>query len=320
MSVDPAVRPGKPLPARPVYRFVPGGRPTPATATVLRRTTRTPAPGAPSDSPAPRPQQPAPPPTGAAPAELVDAVWRAHGVDVSDVPIHRGPEAAVEARALGARAFTRGGEVFLPTDEGPLDQPVARGLLAHELTHAAQQRALGSALPGEGSDAGAALEAAAVATERWARGLGSTPATGSATWTAPWTAPRHPAPTSGVQRQTGDVTGMLGPTLAPAADGTPSMSRPPEEPAPGTPAAQEQAPQEQAALAPPPFDAELSSVRDRLIELSGRRPLDLDDPGDIDEVAVRVYQKIHTRLRRELLVDRERAGRLSETGPFGRAR
>ena len=273
--------------------------------------------------PQPRRPAPAPPPTGAAPGELVDAVWRTHGVDVSDVPVHRGPEAAVEARALGARAFTRGGEVFLPADEGPLDQPVARGLLAHELTHAAQQRALGSALPGEGSDAGTALEAAAVATERWARGLGAAPAAGSASWTAPWTAPRHPAPTGGVQRQVGDVTGMAGPAPAPPAappDGTPSMPPRPEGAAPDGPARREPADPEPVPGVPAPFDAELASVRDRLIELSGRRPLDLDDPGDIDEVAVRVYQKIHTRLRRELLVDRERAGRLSETGPFGRAR
>ena len=94
----------------------------------------------------------------------------------------------------------------------------------------------------------------------------------------------------------------------------------PEGAAPDGPARREPADPEPVPGVPAPFDAELASVRDRLIELSGRRPLDLDDPGDIDEVAVRVYQKIHTRLRRELLVDRERAGRLSETGPFGRAR
>jgi hypothetical protein len=222
-------------------------------------------------------------------------------VDVSDVPVHRGPEAAAEAQALGARAFTREGEVFLPAEQGPLDHPVARGLLAHELTHAAQQRALGSALPVEDSDAGAALEAAAVATERWTRGLGAAPSVGdgnTASWAAPWSPPGHAGPAGGVQRQAGDVTGMV------ASGHPPSV----------TPAAQ-------PSTAPAPsVDRELVSVQDKLVELSRRRPLDLDDPGDIEELAVRVYQKIHGRLRRELLVDRERAGRLGETGPFGWAR
>ncbi|MFJ9558603.1 DUF4157 domain-containing protein [Streptomyces fuscichromogenes] len=351
----------------PVYRSVPGERPAPPAAGASRPTGAVPTPTpTPTAAPAtstgrplvrprarrrpdggrpesePRPSAPVSPPVRTAPSELADAVRRVHGVDVSDVPIHRGPEAAAEARSLGARAFTRNGEVFLPAHEGPFDQPVARGLLAHELTHAAQQRALGPALPPEDSDAGTALEAAAVATERWARGSGADPLTAdvapAASWTAPWiapgggagvgagteagtgpgavappaswAAPRSAAPASGVQRQPGDVTTMAEPmvtepvhpppTIAPTADVTPSESR--------------------ASQAPAALDAELLSVRDRLIELSGRRPLDLDDPGDIEEVAGQVYEKIHRRLRRELLVDRERAGRLGETGPFGWAR
>ncbi|MFI9274115.1 DUF4157 domain-containing protein [Kitasatospora sp. NPDC052896] len=280
-----------------------------------------------------RPQPPAPDPppdppaVQAVPAELADLVRRAQGVDVSDVPIHRGPEVTDEAQALGARAFTRDGEVFLPMEAGPLDQPVAHGLLAHELTHAAQQRALGPALPPEDSTAGQELEGAAVATERWARGLGPDPAgsgaTPSTSWTAPWTAPSGAPwtapsgapPVAGVQRQHGDVmTAMAGSAHPPAPiaavpDAMPSASEPPVPaltPAP--------------APAPAGLDAELISARDRLLALSRQRPLDLDDPGDIEELAVRVYQKIHGRLRRELLVDRERAGRLSEGGPFGWAR
>ena len=280
----------------------------------------------------PRPQQPAPSPQQAqptvpdpipeqfqgapwepahqVPAELLDAVRWAQGVDVSDVPIRRDPEVAEEARTLGARSFTRDAEVFLPPEHGSPQEPVARGLLAHELTHAAQQRALGSALPAEDSDAGRALEAQALAAERWARGLGAPPApapapaaySGPATaplgasWTAPWQA----APTRGVQRQSEDVAGM-----PEAADGSD--------------------PSEQPGAAPPPpagtrVDHEMASARDRLLDLSRRRPLDLDDPDDIDELSVRIYQRIHRRLRRELLVERERAGRLGESGPFGAAR
>lgn len=101
-----------------------------------------------------------------APAELAQALRSSHGIDVTDVPVHRTLDAATEARQIGARAFTRGGRVFLPEDAGALTSSQARGLLAHELVHAAQQRRLGGALPGEGSTEGRLLEAEAVAAER----------------------------------------------------------------------------------------------------------------------------------------------------------
>jgi hypothetical protein len=111
--------------------------------------------------------QPAAPPTShvAVPPDLASALRKGTHVDVSAIPVHRGPEASAEARALGARAFTRGGEVFLPAEAGPLDSPRARGLLAHELVHAVQQRTLGPTLPSPDSAAGQALEAEAVAVE-----------------------------------------------------------------------------------------------------------------------------------------------------------
>ena len=250
----------------------------------------------------------------AVPYELLDAVRRAQGIDVSDVPIRRGPEVADEARSLGARSFTRGGEVFLPAQEGPPDRPVTRGLLAHELTHAAQQRVLGPALPAEDSYAGRALEAQALAAERWARGLGGDPALDGGAGVAPgssWTAPWHTAPTPGVQRQADDVMSVAGPEYASAPAAALAQAPGPS----GLPAADPQAPQGPASA-----DEELDAARDKLLELSRRRPLDLDDPGDIEELSVRIYQRIHRRLRRELVVDRERAGRLGETGPFGSAR
>jgi hypothetical protein len=79
--------------------------------------------------------------------------------------VHRGPEVSAEARSLGARAFTRDAEVFLPAEAGPLDSPPARGLLAHELVHVVQQRKLGSSLPASSTSAGVALELEAVAAE-----------------------------------------------------------------------------------------------------------------------------------------------------------
>ena len=114
--------------------------------------------------------------TEAVPADVRDTLSRAYGVDVGDKPIQRGPTAGLHAQSLGARAFTRGGEVFLPAEEGPLDSPAARGLLAHELTHVAQQRLIGSGFPPEDSPAGHQLEEQARIAERYFRGDPGAPA------------------------------------------------------------------------------------------------------------------------------------------------
>jgi hypothetical protein len=111
----------------------------------------------------------------AVPTDLASALRGPHSVDVSAIPVHRGPAVSAEARSLGARAFTRGGEVFLPDDAGPIDSPKARGLLAHELVHAVQQRTLGHALPSSSTVAGAELEAEAVAVEHQHSGHSAPP-------------------------------------------------------------------------------------------------------------------------------------------------
>jgi hypothetical protein len=82
------------------------------------------------------------------------------------VRIHRGAEASDLAAALDARSFTHGGEIFMPASHGPLSSGKGQALLAHEMTHVAQQRRLTSSLPGEDSSQGRALEAEAVAAER----------------------------------------------------------------------------------------------------------------------------------------------------------
>jgi hypothetical protein len=140
-----------PGPVSLVYRSAPGRRDQQAKPanTVRRATTITP------------------------PAGVAAAITSRHGVDVSNVLVHRGPDVSTAARSLGARAFTRGGEVYLPDDAGSLDTPKARGLLAHELVHAVQQRTLGSALPALSTPASAALEAEAVAAEHEHSGQGT---------------------------------------------------------------------------------------------------------------------------------------------------
>lgn len=165
------------------------------------------------------------------------------GLDVSGIPVHRGPAVSEQARAYQARAFTRSGEIFLPDEAGPLGHSETRALLAHELTHAVQQRMLSHALPDETSPHGQELEGEASDAEQWFRAGGSPPprlahlpvatllaahaglgtgghgapaATGGTVWTAA-SLPAGPVTSAGVQRQEGSheqgetaATGHLG--------------------------------------------------------------------------------------------------------------
>jgi hypothetical protein len=59
--------------------------------------------------------------------------------DFSEVRLHTGPEAAESAAALGAQAFTVGNRIVFGSDKFAPDSDSGRRLLAHELTHVAQQ-------------------------------------------------------------------------------------------------------------------------------------------------------------------------------------
>lgn len=104
------------------------------------------------------------------PADLANEVRTRQQADVAAVPVYRGPEVSSAARSRGARAFASGGAVFLPDEAGSADSPKARGLLAHELVHAVQQRTFGSRLPAPNSALGQHLEAEAQAAERFYSG------------------------------------------------------------------------------------------------------------------------------------------------------
>ncbi|GAA3435268.1 hypothetical protein GCM10018954_048740 [Kutzneria kofuensis] len=132
---------------------------------------------APVVSPAPpvAAEEPAPLIHESVPTDLAGAMRQTHQVDVADVPVVRGPAVSAEARSRGARAFTRAGKVHLPDEAGPLTSPKARGLVAHELVHAVQQRTLGLSLPSPSSEHGQALEAEAVAVERFYAGESAAP-------------------------------------------------------------------------------------------------------------------------------------------------
>ncbi|QUQ62592.1 eCIS core domain-containing protein [Kutzneria sp. CA-103260] len=172
-----------------------------------------------AQEPAPLVHEPAPVTHESVPAELATAMRQTHNVEVADVPVVRGPVVSAEARSHGARAFTRAGKVHLPDEAGPLTSPKARGLIAHELVHAVQQRTLGLSLPSPSSDHGQALEAEAVAAERFYAGEAAEP---PPLIHAPRLTPSF----------TADTHTQLAPTTVPTTTGpttTPTTSTPPQQ-------------------------------------------------------------------------------------------
>jgi hypothetical protein len=67
---------------------------------------------------------------------IASPISRSFGIDVSSVRVHSDVQAAAAAGALGARAFTVGGHVFLGQGQRPTDMP----LVAHEVAHTVQQQ------------------------------------------------------------------------------------------------------------------------------------------------------------------------------------
>jgi hypothetical protein len=123
--------------------------------------------------------------TESVPDDVRTIMRAAYGVDLGDQVVHRGSEVSDEARQLGARAFARDGEVFVPIEAGPLDEAPAKSLLAHELTHLAQQRRRTAPLPADGSPEDRLLEAEAQRAERFVRGDPGAPLPGPSNADAP---------------------------------------------------------------------------------------------------------------------------------------
>jgi hypothetical protein len=304
--------------------------------------------------------------TEPAPDDLVTVVGAAYGVDVSGTQVHRGTDVATRT---DARAYTAAGSVYLP---GPLTTTEARATLAHELTHVAQQRVLGTDLPAEWTPAGQALESEAVAAERWvldgesgpplvhapvatvlatlpepaAYGLPPTVATSTSdgvqrqpltpmSWTAPdsilalFSDPTEPAGTD-TPSPTYTPSTYTSPTIySPPAHAAPQQETAPP-PSPTAPPAEPTAalsptgvveflpspaePVESTPVQSPEWlvDRELVERRERLFVLCGQRPANLDDVLDMEELAVKIYHRLRGLLRMELIVDRERAGLLTD--------
>lgn len=266
------------------------------------------------------------------PAGLASAFFALHGADVSDVPVRRGRAVSQQATRLDAAAFSHGGEVYLPESAGSLGQAQAQALLAHELTHAVQQRMLGATLPGEGSAEGRELEEQAIATQRWF--LGAPGPVPSLAFLPSGTVPRlthapvlrqapraaadeaigmvaaeAPAPVPagvGVQRQPADAAVLTSPYAGPA--GQSAQAAPAAAPAaPGT-----SAPDAVAGTAVAGTHPDIADLRDQVADLAGQRSADLDDPVHMEELAAKLYRRLRARIRHELIVDRERSGLLTD--------
>lgn len=199
----------------------------------------------------------------AVPQSIVAEVKAGLGIDAESTTIHRGPSVSRKSAALGARAFSQQGEVFLPDEAGSLDDRDTRALLVHELVHADQQRAFGADLPGEESAAGRELEVEATAAEQWYLGDGPPPVI-----VRPDTEPARPV--AAIQRAGGsDLSDVVGRIDA--------------------------------------LGAEVAALREQHIEQH-------DDARGLDRLAGRLYRHIRSRLRAELIIDRERAGLLADLG------
>jgi hypothetical protein len=70
-------------------------------------------------------------------------------------------------------------------------------------------------------------------------------------------------------------------------------------------------PQEEQAPEPEPAEPD-HELRDQVAALARRRSLDLDDAAHIAELATKIYEPLRGLLRAELVVDRERAGLLTD--------
>lgn len=198
------------------------------------------------------------------------------------VKVNRDQSAGDLSKSLDARSFTHGGEIFLPASHGPLTSGTGRALLAHELTHVTQQRRLGSSLPDERSPQGRTFEAEAVAAER----SGQLPLASS-----------HAGHDHGDDAPAGKAGSPAGPGSngpRPQRAGVPGAAPPPEIAPTGTTTIDFSHVQRAPENPEPPRS-------------SAPEARTYSEP-ELEDLARQLHGRIGRMLRRELLVDRERAG------------
>jgi Domain of unknown function (DUF4157) len=102
------------------------------------------------------------------PAHTATQAGEALGDSFEDVRVHDDAHAAALSRAVSARAFTVGRDIFFGAGEYSPASPGGRDLLTHELAHVVQQRGAPAAGPLHVSNPGDPLEREA---ESAARGI-----------------------------------------------------------------------------------------------------------------------------------------------------
>lgn len=100
---------------------------------------------------------------------VAEQTGSAFGDSFSDVRVHHDEHAAALSRAVAARAFTVGRDIFFGAGEYSPASAGGRELLTHELAHVVQQRGAAQSGPLTVSNPGDALEREA---EAAARGIG----------------------------------------------------------------------------------------------------------------------------------------------------
>jgi DNA-binding PucR family transcriptional regulator len=211
------------------------------------------------------------------------------GIDAGDTRVHRDEAARGGASRLAARAFTQGSEIFLPAEAGPLESVGVQALLAHELTHVSQQRRLGSSLPSESSPMGARLEEDASRVERSWQADASLPLAGSR---------RSP---SAVSQEVSSVSRVESVSAGASAGSAPADFSPAE-----ISFSEDRLQRASSEASPMPSQSGGGSPS------SGGAAPSVSTDRELDELARKLYERIRSRIRGELLIDRERAGMLTD--------
>ncbi|MGI8928506.1 MAG: eCIS core domain-containing protein [Candidatus Limnocylindrales bacterium] len=207
--------------------------------------------------------------------DSAEAEGRSASVGGGPVKVHRGTLASELAESLDAKAFTHQGEIYLPSSAGPMGSVAARSLIAHEMTHVAQQRAYGSRLPQEHTSHGQELERTAAAAEHHPElPLAQPPARPTQTEES------RPDDMAAAQRKPADGARASSSVVETTTVNFPGVQRARED-----------------------KGAEKPRSSGTATDSSGKK-----SETELEELAGQLYGRISRRLRRELLVDRERAG------------
>jgi hypothetical protein len=91
-------------------------------------------------------------------SEMQAKMEQAFEADFTEVRIHDDANAQAKAKAVSARAFTQGQDIYLGAKAPSLESDTGRHLLAHELAHVVQQERAGSAREGSVSEPGDKFE------------------------------------------------------------------------------------------------------------------------------------------------------------------